>query len=148
MTVNTLINCAGRGRKGRRIQAHIASLLLPPLKACPAGIARPSQDLLRAVLHSVRGSKLEGKGRGQNLASDFGVAAREPAVRPTVPTPKILSAINKNRSENPPGMFLRGDAPFYFETCLRPVRTIPPHTGKPAIVCLDAFDCPRGNWRG
>ncbi len=91
--------------------------------------------------------EVEGNASGLHKAQVFCAVVQEPAVSPTLPTPKILSAIKQNRSMNPPEMFLGGGAPSS-NSSLRIRPTLPPHTGKPAIVCLNAFGSPRGNWRG
>ena len=169
--MKTVSRIAGKSQENHRILAVAGSLLHPVQRtaqsANPAKIARPLQvwQRLDAVPgkdpSSPRNSGLarwpeatagrchEVEGSTWSLHKALGLYAvvQEPAVIPTLPTPKILSAIKQIRSMDPPEMFLGGGVPSSFSG-LRTRRTLPPHNGKYAIVCLNAFGSPRGNWRG
>ena len=166
----TVYQCAGRSQKSYRTHAmegsaaHLQATapcanhagIDRPLKVWQRLDAAPSKDPSsprntgqsnRPATPTSRCHEVEGSARGLNKASGLYAAVQEPAVHPTLSTPKILSAIKQNRSMDPPETFLGGGAPSSFSS-LRSRRTLPPHTGKPAIVCLDAFGSPRGDRRG
>lgn len=167
----TVFRIAGTSQENRRTLAEAGSLLHAVQRtaqsANPAKIARPLQVRQRLDVvpskdpSSPRNSGLaswpeasagrchevEGSARSLHKALGLYAVVQEPAVFPTLPTPKILSAIKQIRSMDPPEMFLGGGVPSSYSS-LRTRRTLPPHTGKLAIVCLDAFGSPRGNRRG
>ena len=169
--MKTVLRIAGMSQETRRTLAEAGSLLHPVQRtaqsANPAKIARPLQ--VRQRLDAVPGKdpssprnsglarwpeasagrchEVEGSARSLHKALGLYAVVQEPAVFPTLPTPKILSAIKQIRSMDPPETFLGGGVPSSF-TSLRTRRTLPPHTGNTAIVCLDAFGSPRGNRRG
>ena len=169
--MKTVSRIAGKSQECRRTLAEACSLLhavqrLAP-SAKPAKIARPLQVRQRLdgapskdpssprnsglarwpEAPAGRCHEVEGSTRSLHKALGLYAVVQEPAVIPTLPTPKILSAIKQIRSMDPPEMFLGGGVPSSF-TSLRTRRTLPPHTGNTAIVCLDAFGSPRGNRRG
>ena len=167
----TLLQKAGKSQTSRYTPAASGCMLHneqpTATRAHPAQITRPLQARQRlAMRHPQYPSaprrsgfasrlealtshchEVEGMTRNLHKAPGFCAAAQGPAVSPTLPTPKILSAIKQNRREYPPETFLGGGAPSS-PSSLRIRRTLPPHTGKPALVCLNAFGSPRGNWRG
>ena len=169
--MKTVFRIAGTSQENRRTLAEAGSLLhsvrQPAQSANPATIARPLQVRQRLDVvpskdpssprNSGRASwpeaaagrchEVEGSVRSLHRALALYAVVQEPAVFPTLPTPKILSAIKQIRSVDPPEMFLGGGAPSSL-TSLRFRRTLPPHTGKSAIVCLNAFGSPRGKRRG
>jgi hypothetical protein len=169
--MKTVFKSAGKSQENRRTLAAAGSLLLAMQRAAqranPAPIARPlkvrqRQDVApgngpstprttgrisRPETAICRCHDVEGSTRSLHKASGLCAAAQGPAVFPTLPTPKILSAIKQIRSMDPPEMFLGGGAPSSFSS-LRTRRTLPPHIGNTSIVSLDAFGSPRGNRRG
>ena len=169
--VKTVPQTAGKSQESCHTQAAVGSLLhaeqRTALKALLARVARPLQarqrldeahpQLASALRESgpasspdalsCRCHEVEGNASGLHKALGISAVVQEPAVYPTLPTPKILSAIKQIRSVDPPEMFLGGGAPSSLMS-LRTRRTLPPHTGNHAIVCLDAFGSPRGFWRG
>ncbi len=169
--VKTVLQNAGKSQESLRTQAAAGSRLQheqrTALMAHPATIARPLQSRQRLegaqrmypIIPRTSGlaswpessasrcHEVEGNARNLQKVLEFCAVVQEPAVNPTLPTPKILSAIKQIRRLDPPETFLGGGAPSS-PTSLRSRRTIPPHNGKSALVCLDAFGSPRGNWRG
>ena len=169
--MKTVSKIAGKSQENRRTLAVAGSLLHPVQRtaqsAHPAKIARPLQA--RQRLDAVPGKdpssprtsgqrkrpdtqcsrchEVEGSVHSLNKAAGLCAAVQEPAALPTLPTPKILSAIIQNRSMNPPETFLGGGTPSSYLS-LRTRLTLPPHNGISAIVCLDAFGSPRGERRG
>jgi hypothetical protein len=161
---------AGIGEHGCRTKATPCAAALPPhtaSSATPALIGRPFQvwqrqswvpskdpssprnsgQRNRPVTQISRCHDVEGSVRSLYKAAGLCAVVQGPAALPTLPTPKILSAIKQNRSMNPPEMFLGGGTPSSLLS-LRTRLTLPPHNGISAIVCLDAFGSPRGERRG
>ena len=125
----------GKGQMKRRTIAGADSRLAhkPRATQCTlnqslATFTRPS-SILRQPLCC---TSLEGKTRTSSIEAGNFAAAQEPSVGLTLPTPKILSAINHNRRPSLSYAILGGGDPstHHFSLCtvLRPAQAPPPRS--------------------